>query len=83
MTTTKVLETMRSALQGISDTVDWDTITAEDHLQLDLGFDSLTMMLVSLQLEDTFQIEISDNENFVTVGDVCQYITKKRTESQP
>lgn len=51
-----------------------DTTTFED-----LGVDSLDKIEITLQLEESFQIEIpdSDTEKLLTIGDVVKYIEAK------
>lgn len=77
MTNNELLHSMRDALRDISDTVDWDTVEEHHNLAVDLGFDSLMMMLVSIKIEDAFGVEIADDAQFVTVGDVIAYIQQR------
>ena len=56
--------------------VDADTITVETALDEDLGADSLDVVDVLMSIEDTFSVEIPDEEieKLHTVGDVVSYI---------
>ena len=56
--------------------VDADTITMETVLDEDLGADSLDVVDVLMSIEDTFSVEIPDEEieKLRTVGDVVSYI---------
>lgn len=57
------------ALDKVTDTVTFD----------DLGADSLDKIEITLQLENNFKIEITDDETekLLTIGDVTKYIEKK------
>lgn len=50
----------------------------ESRLQADLGLDSMSGMLLLMEIEDTFQIELEDTVRFETVGDVCKYLCKHK-----
>lgn len=77
MTRTEIFETMREALRGVSSAINWDAVTEDDDLKLDLGFDSLLMMLVAIQLEEVFGVEVTEADQFATVGDVCDYVEER------
>lgn len=40
----------------------------------ELGFDSLAMMMMAMELEDAFNFKFSEYVKFETVGDVCKYL---------
>lgn len=52
------------------------SLSLETPLEAEIAEDSVEIMEFVLSLEDTFGIEISDAaiENFVTVGDVVDYL---------
>ncbi len=52
------------------------TINGESRFVEDLGADSLDLVDLVMELEDSFEIEISDNETskFKTVNDVVAFI---------
>lgn len=56
--------------------VDEDKVTPEASFKDDLGADSLDVVELVMELEDEFDMEISDEdaEKIVTVGDVVEYI---------
>lgn len=57
--------------------IDPDTIKPESELINDLGINSIELADLVLLCEDKYDIEIDDDDikNFVTVGDVADYLT--------
>jgi acyl carrier protein len=55
------------------------TITAESTLQ-DLGADSLDMVEIIIQIEESFEIQINDEEaaTLHTMNDVIEYVHARR-----
>jgi acyl carrier protein len=60
--------------------VDPSEVTLEASIKDDLGADSLDVVDLIMELEDEFEMEISDEEaeKITTVGDVVEYINKHR-----
>lgn len=56
--------------------VDISTITNESHIVDDLNADSLSVVEVIMDIESSYDIEISDEdaENLFTVAEIKQYI---------
>lgn len=56
--------------------VEEEKITLESSFKEDLGADSLDIVELVMELEDEFEMEISDEdaEKIATVGDAVQYI---------
>lgn len=56
--------------------IDRNDITAEAELSGDLGINSIELANLVMLCEDTFGIEIDDNDirKFTTVGDVVNYL---------
>ena len=56
--------------------IDPDEITMEAELTNDLGINSIELADLVMQCEDKFDIEINDDDirNFVTIGDVVEYL---------
>ena len=73
MVFTKVRDMIASQLQ-----VDAATITPESRLVEDLKADSANIMVMILELETQFGLEVEDEVilNLKTVGDVADYIQK-------
>jgi acyl carrier protein len=59
--------------------VDENQITLEASFKDDLGADSLDVVELVMELEDEFDMEISDDdaEKIATVGDAVNYINSK------
>ena len=70
-----VLEKIKAILSE-QFSVEEDTITAETLLEDDLGADSLDVVDLLMTIEDTFEVEIPDEEveNIKTVGALVEYI---------
>ena len=56
--------------------IDEADITMEAELSSDLGINSIELADLVMQCEDTFGIQINDDDirNFTTVGDVVNYL---------
>lgn len=70
-----VLEKIKAMLSE-QFSVEEDTITADTLLEDDLGADSLDVVDLLMTIEDTFEVEIPDEEveNIKTVGALVEYI---------
>ncbi len=70
-----ILNTVKSILAAQFE-VDESTITEETNIEEDLGADSLDVVDMLMSLEDSFNVEIPDEEieNIRTVGEVVRYI---------
>lgn len=70
-----VLEKIKAILSE-QFSVEEDTITGETLLEDDLGADSLDVVDLLMTIEDTFEVEIPDEEveNIKTVGALVEYI---------
>lgn len=57
-------------------------VTMEANIKEDLGADSLDVVDLIMELEDEFDMEISDEEaeKIATVGDVVEYINKNQNQ---
>ena len=68
------------ALLAINSGLPYHSITNDAHLSKDLGFDSLDIVDLVLQMEDMFCISIPDEEYQVlqTVGQFGDYILRKK-----
>lgn len=62
--------------------VEEDAVTMEASITEDLGADSLDVVDLVMSIEESFDVEISDEEveNIKTVGDIVKYIENKVEE---
>ena len=62
--------------------VEEDAVTMEASITEDLGADSLDVVDLVLSIEESFDVEIPDEEveNIKTVGDIVKYIENKVEE---
>ncbi len=72
-----MLEQLKEILGKILTEIDMSTVTEETRLVEDLGCDSLTMMMLSMEIEDAFNFRFSEFVKFETVGDVCGYLESR------
>ena len=59
---------------------DFSTVTRELRLIEDLGFDSLALMMMAMEIESGFGFRFTEFVKFETVGDVCNYVAEKVTK---
>ena len=72
-----MLDKLKELLGKVLPDVDMATVTAETRLIDDLGFDSLAMMMLSMEIEDAFGFKFTEFVKFETVGDVCGYLESR------
>ena len=62
--------------------VEEDAVTMEASITEDLGADSLNVVDLVMSIEESFDVEIPDEEveNIKTVGDIVKYIENKVEE---
>ena len=72
-----MLNKLKEILGKVLPDIDLDTITENTRLAEDLGFDSLAMMMMAMELEDAFGFKFAEFVRFKTVGDVCGYLESR------
>lgn len=72
-----MLDKLKVVLARVLPDVDMSTVTEETKLIDDLGFDSLALMMMSMEIEDAFGFKFLEFVKFETVGDVCRYLDGK------
>lgn len=72
-----MLEKLKNILSKVLPDVDMSTVTEETKLIDDLGFDSLALMMMSMEIEDAFNFKFLEFVKFETVGDVCRYLESR------
>ena len=76
-----MLEELKVLIKKAMPDVDITNATEESRLFDDLGFDSLGLMLLAMQIQKEMGIEFDGELDFVTVGDVLKYIESKKKQS--
>ena len=69
-----MLDKLKIILAKVLPGLDMDTVTEATRLIEDLGFDSLALMMMSMEIEDAFGFRFKEFVRFETVGDVCSYL---------
>ena len=74
----KMLERLKEILSKVNQDMDMSAVNEETKLIEDLGLDSLSIMLFSMEIEEAFGFRFTEPVRFVTVGDVCRYLEDKQ-----
>lgn len=69
-----MIEKLKTVLSRVLPQVDMSAVTRQTRLVEDLGFDSLAMMMLAMEIEDAFSFQFEEFVKFDTVGDVCDYL---------
>lgn len=72
-----MLEQLKTILGKVLPTVDMSEVTGSTRLMEDLGFDSLALMMLAMEIEDAFGFRFEELVCFETVEDVCNYIAER------
>ena len=72
-----MLDKLKEILGKVLPDVDMSKVSESTNLVEDLGFDSLAMMMMAMEIEDEFGFRFTEFVKFETVGDVCGYLESK------
>ena len=72
-----MLDKLKAVLGKVLPDVDLSEINESTKLVDDLGFDSLAMMMMAMEIEDSFGFKFKEFVKFNTVGDVCDYLQSR------
>ena len=72
-----MLDQLKAIIGKVLPGVDMNTVTESTRLIEDLGFDSLALMMMSMEIEDAFGFRFKEFVRFETVGDVCSYLSSR------
>ena len=70
-----ILNELKEILILIKPSMDLSAVTEESQLVRDVGLDSLTILLLSLAVENKFGFKFEGTPKFETVGEVIVYIS--------
>lgn len=79
MTRENIFEGLKEILALIKPSMDLSGVNESSQLVRDVGLDSLTIMLLSLAVENKFQFKFEGTPKFNTVGEVIDYIISHTT----
>lgn len=72
-----MLEKLKEIIERVTPGIDVSTVTPETKLMEDLKLDSLSIMLLAMEIENAFGFQFTEPVQFVTVQDVCDYLATK------
>ena len=75
-----MLEKLKEVIGRVLPDTDVDSVDVSTRLVEDLGFDSLALMMMSMEIENRFGFRFTEFVKFETVGDVCEYVEAKATK---
>ena len=75
----KIFDELKGILKQIKPSADFNKINEDSQLVRDAGLDSLTILLLSLAIENKFGFKFDGNPKFTTVGEVIDYISANTT----
>jgi acyl carrier protein len=74
-----IFEGLKEILKQIRPAMDLSSVNEDSQLVRDLGLDSLTILLLSLAIENKFGFRFEGNPKFTTVREVLDYIEANTT----
>lgn len=72
-----MLEKLKDILKRVLPDLDMSAVTEDTRLMEDMGFDSLALMMLAMEIEDAFGFKFLEFVRFETVGDVCRYVESR------
>lgn len=67
-------EKLMELLLRVNPSIDPESVTMESDIQADLGLQSFELVLLMMDIEDTFHVTIGEDAVFSRVADVCDYL---------
>jgi acyl carrier protein len=74
-----IFEGLKEILIQIKPSMDFSSVNEDSQLVRDLGLDSLTILLLSLAIENKYGFRFEGNPKFITVREVLDYIAANTT----
>lgn len=82
MSREEIMDALKSVIEVLRPSIDVSNVSDDTQLTRDLGIDSLSMMLMSLAIEEKCKMQFElTHAPFVTVGEVIDYISQRQAES--
>jgi acyl carrier protein len=74
-----IFEGLKEILKQIKPSMDLSSVNEDSQLVRDVGLDSLTILLLSLAVENKFGFKFEGTPKFETVGEVIDYVGSHAT----
>jgi len=74
-----IFEGLKEILKQIKPSMDLSSVNEDSQLVRDVGLDSLTILLLSLAVENKFGFKFEGTPKFETVGEVIDYVNLHAT----
>ena len=74
-----IFEGLKEILSQIKPAMDMSSVNEDSQLVRDVGLDSLTILLLSLAVENKYDFKFDGQPRFNTVGGVIDYISTHTT----
>ena len=68
---------LKEIISKVNKEIDVDAVTMDTRLMEDLKLDSLSVMLLAMEIEVAFDFQFTEPVKFETVKDVCDYLATK------
>lgn len=78
MTQEEILSELKDIFKQVKPQLNTTSITRDSSLINDLGIDSLSLLLLSLAIEQKFDFKFNTAQAFQTVGEVVDYISEQK-----
>ena len=73
-----MLERLKKVFLSVKPGADVSHVDESTNLKLDLGLDSMALLMLAFNVEEEFGVQFGDEEvRLETVGDVCDFIRRK------
>ncbi len=73
-----MLERLKKVFLTVKPGTDVSSVDEKTNLKLDLGLDSMSLLMLAFNVEEEFGVQFGDEEvKLETVGDVCDFIRRK------
>lgn len=76
MTREEIMSGLKEVMALVKPKLDLSEVTEESNLITDLGIDSLSMLLLSLGIENKFGFQFNTQKPFQTIAEVIDYIER-------
>lgn len=72
-----MFDQLKDLIGRVNPDIDVDAVTPETRLMEELKLDSLSIMMLAMEIEAAFGFQFNEPVQFVTVQDVCDYLAAK------